>query len=65
MISFLIVIMGGLGSLSGALVGGFILGLIQSFSSHFIGVAWESFIAFVFIIIILLLRPKGIIGRGL
>jgi branched-chain amino acid transport system permease protein len=59
---FAVVIMGGMGSIPGALVGGFALGFVDSFGQTYIGTASYMF-AFGFIILVLLLRPQGLLGK--
>jgi branched-chain amino acid transport system permease protein len=59
---FAVVIMGGMGSIPGALVGGFALGFVDSFGQTYIG-TWSYLFAFAFIILVLLLRPQGLMGK--
>lgn len=61
--AFIVVILGGLGSIPGAAVGGLILGLGESFVSTFYGASAAQFISFGLIIVILLFRPEGLLGR--
>ena len=63
LISFIVVVIGGLGSIQGALLGGIILGVVRGIA----GVFWapaSDFVMFVTMGIILLLRPQGLLGRG-
>lgn len=62
-IAFIVCILGGLGSISGAIVGGIALGLIQSFGALFVGPQHGLTIAFVLLIILLIFKPTGIMGR--
>jgi branched-chain amino acid transport system permease protein len=57
------VIVGGLTKFHGALVGAFILALLQQFSVSFISTTWEQPITFLLLIVFLLFRPIGILGR--
>lgn len=61
--AFAVVVLGGLGSVVGAYVGGFLIGLVQAFSSYYVdptlGVAFY-FLVFLFVLVI---RPSGIFGR--
>jgi len=59
---FAVVIMGGLGSIPGALIGGFILGFVDSFGQTYIG-TWSYMFAFAFIMLVLIIRPQGIMGK--
>ncbi len=59
---FAAVILGGIGSPQGALVGGLIVGVVQQLSTAFINPAYKSAVAFAILIVILLIRPQGIFG---
>lgn len=56
-------IIGGLGSLGGAVLASFILGFAQSLTVHFVGAQWQMVVALLSIIIILIARPSGLLGR--
>ncbi len=60
---FEIIIIGGLGSLPGAALGGLLLGLIESFGSVFIGTSLRDVYGFIFLLIILIVRPAGLFGE--
>jgi len=60
---FIVIILGGLGRLDGTLLASFIVGIIQSFSMYYFGMGWSYFFLFIFIGIILLIRPSGILGE--
>ena len=62
-IGFAVVILGGLGSIGGAIVGGFIIGIINSFTSALLGPAYETLLSFATIILVLLVRPWGLFGK--
>ncbi|WP_226575346.1 branched-chain amino acid ABC transporter permease [Acuticoccus sediminis] len=62
-IAFVVCVLGGLGSIAGAMVGGIALGVIESFGALFIGPEHGLTIAFVLLILLLIVRPTGIIGR--
>jgi branched-chain amino acid transport system permease protein len=57
-----VIIVGGMGSLPGALVGGLLLGLAEVFAVQYIGSSWRDLIAFGLLFVILLLRPQGLFG---
>jgi branched-subunit amino acid ABC-type transport system permease component len=61
--SFVIVVLGGLGNPTGALVGGIVLGLLEGVSTVFIPVSWVPVLEYVIFILILLLRPQGLLGQ--
>ena len=60
--SFVIVVLGGLGNPSGALLGGIVLGLLEGITTIFMPVAWVPIIEYVIFVIILLVRPNGLFG---
>lgn len=60
--SFVIVVLGGLGNPTGALLGGIIIGLLESITTIFMPVSWVPVFEFVVFILILLFRPNGILG---
>ena len=61
--SFVVAVLGGLGTMMGAIVGGLILGLAESFSSTFIGPTYPNAISFGLLVLILIFRPTGVLGR--
>lgn len=58
-----VIIVGGMGSLPGALVGGIILGVAEVFAIQYIGSSWRDLIAFALLFLILLVRPQGLFGK--
>lgn len=62
-IAFVVCVLGGLGSVAGAMVGGLALGVIESFGALFIGPEHGLTIAFVLLILLLIFKPTGIMGR--
>jgi branched-chain amino acid transport system permease protein len=61
---FVAVVVGGIGSLRGAVIGGFALGIIENLGSWKIDTEWQSTIAFIVLFLVLLLKPRGLFGRG-
>ena len=57
-----VIIVGGMGSLPGALVGGLLLGLAEVFAVQYVGSSWRDVIAFGLLFLILLVRPQGLFG---
>jgi branched-chain amino acid transport system permease protein len=57
-----IVVLGGLGSLTGSLLGGIILGLTEAITSFYVGGHWVPASSFFLLILVLLLRPQGLLG---
>ncbi len=64
LISFTAAVMGGIGNLKGAVLGGLIIGVIQQISDNRIGTEWTPAIVFGFLVLILVFRPAGPAGRG-
>ena len=62
--AFAIVIIGGLGSLPGAIVGGFLYGIAESGAAYFLGGIWKDAISFIILIIVLIIRPTGMFGES-
>ncbi|HEY6957456.1 MAG TPA: branched-chain amino acid ABC transporter permease [Candidatus Limnocylindria bacterium] len=60
--SFVIVVLGGLGNPTGALVGGIVIGLLEGLAPNFVAVSWVPVIEYVIFIAILLVRPAGLLG---
>jgi branched-chain amino acid transport system permease protein len=58
-----IVVLGGLGSLVGSVVGGLILGVAESFTAYYFGAEWSPTIAFILLILILIIKPEGLFGK--
>jgi branched-chain amino acid transport system permease protein len=62
-IAFAIIIMGGLGSIKGAIVGGLLYGIAEQLATLFLGGIWGSAVAFALLIVVLVIRPNGIFGE--
>jgi branched-chain amino acid transport system permease protein len=63
LLAFVIVIVGGLGSMGGALVGGVLIGVSEALAGLFITPSAKSMVSFGLLILVLLLRPQGLLGR--
>ena len=64
--AFLVVVLGGLGSLPGTILAAYLIGLIEAMSSYYIGIYWTPVVLFSVLIAILLVRPGGLMGsRGM
>ncbi len=61
--AFVIVILGGLGNVAGAIMGGFIIGIAENLTAGFISSDLKDIVPFTILILILLLRPQGIFGK--
>ena len=62
-IAFGVVIIGGLGSIFGTLIGGLILGIAQTLAGAFLGPATQMLVVYVIVLVILAIRPQGLFGR--
>jgi branched-chain amino acid transport system permease protein len=62
--AFVIIILGGMGSVPGAIVGGLIIGFAESFGAFYISTDYKDIIAFVLLVLILSVRPQGIFTKG-
>lgn len=61
--AFVVCVLGGLGSVSGALAGGLLLALVEGVGSVYLGPAHATTLSFVLLIIFLVIRPQGLLGR--
>ena len=63
--AFAAAVLGGIGNLRGALLGGLILGVAENWGQSLFGGAWRDVVAFVLLIAVLMFRPSGILGESL
>jgi len=63
--AFVVCVLGGLGSVQGALVGGLVFGIVEALGSEFIGTGLDDVVALAVLLIVLVVRPTGIMGRAL
>lgn len=61
--AFVAAVLGGIGSIPGAVLGSFVLGWTESFATGYISSDYEDVFAFIFLVLILIFRPAGILGR--
>lgn len=62
--AFTAAVLGGIGSIPGAMVGGLVLGLCESYATGYISSAYEDALTFALLVLILIFRPAGILGRA-
>jgi branched-chain amino acid transport system permease protein len=63
--AFSAAVLGGIGNLRGALLGGLLLGVMENYGQAFFGTQWRDVVAFVLLVLVLLIRPTGILGESL
>jgi branched-chain amino acid transport system permease protein len=64
LIAFTAAVLGGIGNLNGAVLGGFLIGLIQAFNDRFaFGVNWSQTVVFTILILLMVFKPEGILGK--
>lgn len=61
--SFLVVILGGFGSIGGATVAAFLVGMVEAYSSVYLGGSMGALVLFVLVLLVLVARPSGLFGR--
>jgi branched-chain amino acid transport system permease protein len=62
--AFVVVVLGGVGSPAGALIGGLLLGLVSTLTAQYIGPAFPNVTMFLLLVILLLIRPQGLLGNA-
>jgi branched-chain amino acid transport system permease protein len=61
--AFTAAVLGGIGNIAGAMLGGFIIGLVASFSDGYLNARWTEAVVFGILVLILVLRPTGLLGE--
>jgi branched-chain amino acid transport system permease protein len=62
--AFVCCVLGGLGTVQGALVGGLVYGVLESFGAQYIGTGLQDAVALVVLLLVLIVRPRGILGKA-
>ncbi|HEX5598169.1 MAG TPA: branched-chain amino acid ABC transporter permease [Micromonosporaceae bacterium] len=63
--AFTAAVLGGIGNLRGALLGGLLLGLTENYAAELFGNQWRNLVAFVVLVVLLMFRPTGLLGESL
>ena len=63
LIAFTAAVMGGIGNVRGAVLGGLIIGIIQQLSDARFGPQWTPAVVFAYLILIMTIRPRGLLGE--
>lgn len=63
--AFTAAVLGGIGNLRGALLGGFVLGVAENYGQAIFGGEWKDVVSFTLLVVILLFRPTGLLGESL
>lgn len=63
--AFIAAVFGGIGSIPGAMVGGYVLGIVESYTKGYISSTWANPIVFGVLILILIFKPNGLFGKNL
>jgi branched-chain amino acid transport system permease protein len=63
LIAFVVVVLGGMGSLEGALLGGMCIGVVQSLSGYYVAPAYGQMFFFILFLLVMVFRPAGLMGR--
>ena len=61
--AFTAAVLGGIGNIRGAMLGGMTLGIVESFAVPCIGAQWKDVTAFVVLVVVLMFRPTGLLGE--
>jgi len=63
--AFTAAVLGGIGNLAGAMLGGFLIGLIEALTTQFISDQWSNVVVFSVLVLVLIFRPSGLLGESL
>jgi branched-chain amino acid transport system permease protein len=63
--AFTAAVLGGIGNLAGAMLGGFVIGLVEAFGAQYVSDQWTNVIVFSLLVLVLIFRPSGLLGESL
>jgi branched-chain amino acid transport system permease protein len=63
--AFTAAVLGGIGNIAGAMLGGFLIGLVEAMTTQFIGDQWSNVLVFSVLVLVLIFRPSGLLGESL
>jgi len=63
LLAYVVVVLGGLGDMRGALLGSFIVAAVETIGAYTLGIAWKEVLYFVLFILVLVFRPAGLFGQ--
>jgi branched-chain amino acid transport system permease protein len=63
--AFTAAVLGGIGNLAGAMLGGFVIGLVEAFTTQIISDQWSNVVVFSVLVLVLVFRPSGLLGEAL
>ncbi|MBI3615802.1 MAG: branched-chain amino acid ABC transporter permease [Candidatus Omnitrophica bacterium] len=61
--AFTAAVLGGIGNIPGAMLGGLLLGFLEAFGAAYLSTQWKNVVAFTVLVLVLLLRPRGLLGE--
>jgi branched-chain amino acid transport system permease protein len=62
--AFTAAVLGGIGSLPGALLGGLLIGVVRALSDQYLATSWTNVVVFTLLIVFLVFRPSGLLGKS-
>jgi len=63
--AFTAAVLGGIGNIAGAMLGGFLIGLVEAFTTQILSDQWSNVVVFSVLVLVLIFRPSGILGEAL
>jgi branched-chain amino acid transport system permease protein len=63
LIAYVVVVLGGMGSMEGAFLGGICIGIVQSLSGYYVAPAYGQMFYFLIFLLVMVFRPNGLLGQ--